>query len=294
MPFAGACWIGYLLLLAPNLGLMGHPYTAADRYGYLPGAALAAALGFALVRIPRGFWRVLAGAACAAAAAACACRSVAEARTWRDSATRMRRLEAGTDDADLRAILVAREAKLRFLSGDVREGRADAWRERQRYPGVGGVLLVWREIAPASPLSPDVAARRLQEWPAAPWACLHKQVAAEELANGGIGEALDHLDAAVALAPAYSEARLRRGLLLASIGRPGEALHDWLALEWIGDRSAPVVAGNRLLTAQLAAAYRAQGEAALAEGVSTARPISVLHSFNVPAVAPATSAALSR
>ena len=293
-PFAGACWIGYLLLLAPNLGLMEHPYTAADRYGYLSGLAFAAALGFALVRISGKFRRILAGGICAVAAVGCVRISVGEARGWRNSETWMRRFEARTDDADLRAITVAREAKLRFLGGEVREGRTAAWNDLQRSPGNGGVLLTWREMAPAGPLAADVAARPLQEWPAAPWACAHKQVAEEALAEGGMDEALDHLDAAIEMAPSYSEARLRRGLLLASTGRPAAALHDWMALETMGDRSPALAAGGKLFTAALAAAFRAQGEAGLAERLATAPSIKALQSRSEPPVAPAISAALRR
>ncbi|HEY4990103.1 MAG TPA: tetratricopeptide repeat protein [Opitutaceae bacterium] len=56
-------------------------------------------------------------------------------------------------------------------------------------------------------------------------------MAKEQIDEGRPNDALLHLDAAVARSPEYGEARLRRCVLFAALGRSQDALHDWLVLE---------------------------------------------------------------
>jgi hypothetical protein len=229
-PYLIVCWVCFLVLVTPNLGLSEHPHTIADRYLYFTGIVFSAALAMALARIRSRGALAISACACAAAAAACAWVSLVQARTWRNTETFEARMMRNPD-ADLDHITAARAGKLRFLQGDVRGGREAVRAELARAPAVGGVILTWRQMAPAGPLEPEVAARRLQEWPAAPLAYADLQIATAQVAEGRMRDALRHMDAAIAMTPGFTEARFRRGVLLASSGNPAAALHDWLYVE---------------------------------------------------------------
>ena len=226
-PFVAVCGLCYLILLVPNMGLSEHPHTIADRYLYFTGVVLSAALAMGLVHVRSRAARAGAGIACAIAAVACACVSVRGAEVWRDTHAFEAKLMENPD-RDLEHITAARAGKLRFLEGDVRGGRQAVGQELQRAPSVGGVILTWREIAPGGPLSAEVAARRLQEWPAAPFAFAEMQVAQEQIAEGRLRDAVLHLDAALEISPDFTQAHFRRGILLAAFGNAGGSLHDWL------------------------------------------------------------------
>lgn len=225
-PFVGLGWLAYLVLLFPNLGFLEHPHTASDRYSYLPGCAFSVILAFALLRLtPR--IRPFAWAACLAAAAALSVLAFRQARVWRNAEAYFSAVLAGSQSDDIRQITVSRMALLHFFRGDVRDGRAGAWDELKRAPKIGGVILTWKQMAPAKPLPADVAVRPLQEWAAAPWAVLHLEIALNKVKDGRLEDGLAHLNSALALSPDYSDARFTRGLVLANLGRT-EAVHDWL------------------------------------------------------------------
>jgi tetratricopeptide (TPR) repeat protein len=230
-PFLGVCWIAYLVLIIPNLGLTEHPHTIADRYLYITGVVFAAALALALARLPGPGLRAAALTACAVLAALWSAASVREARVWSDTEAFQQHI-LSNPDPDLRHITLARMGKLRFMEGDVKGGRAAVKRELDLAPSIGGVYLTWTQVQPAGFLSPRVAESRLQEWPGAPFAVADLEVARRQLQEGRVGDALRHLDSALIRSPRFIEARVRRGLLLAALGRPDEALHDWLYVEW--------------------------------------------------------------
>jgi hypothetical protein len=256
-PYFGLAWLAYVVLLVPNLGFMEHPHTAADRYSYLSGCAFSVILGFGLMRL-RPAARPAAWAACLACAAVCAPLALRQARVWRDAPSYFAAVLTGTRLDYVRHITVSRQALLQFSGGDVRGGRVRAWEELQRAPDVAGVGLTWKQMAPASPLPPEVAARTLEEWPAAPWSVLHLQIALQQMKEGRIDDALAHLDAALELSPDYADARFTRGALLADLGR-GEAAHDWLVLR--GDLRPGDRGRNAFLGSKVAALYRAEGKA---------------------------------
>ena len=255
-PYFGLAWLAYVILLVPNLGFMEHPHTAADRYSYLSGCAFSVILAFALLRL-RPAARPAAWAVCLACAAVCAPLALRQARVWRDAPSYFAAVLTGTRLDYVRHITVSRQALLQFSGGDVRGGRVKAWQELQSAPDVAGVGLTWKQMAPASPLSPEVAGRTLEEWPAAPWSVLHLQVALQQMKEGRIDDALVHLDAALELSPDYADARFTRGALLADLGRM-EAAHDWLVLR--GDTRPGDRGRNAFLGSKVAALYRAEGK----------------------------------
>jgi hypothetical protein len=231
-PFLSACWVSFLVLVIPNLGFSEHPHTIADRYLYFTGITFCAAAAMVLAKVRSG----VLPAACAVGVAACALVSVREARVWR-STEAFQASMLQNPDPDLAHITAARAGKLRFLEGDVRGGRQIVARELKAAPSIGGVVLTWRQVAPAVDPVREVAARPLQEWPAAPFAVAHTQIARQQLQEGRAADALLHLDAALAISPDFTEARFRRGVLLASYGDPEGALHDWLAVRSSGKPS---------------------------------------------------------
>ena len=254
-PFVGLGWAAFLVLMFPNLGFMEHPYTVADRYMYLPGCAFSVVLAFALLRI-RPAARPLAWALCLACGAFLAALAAGQCQVWRSSDAYFSAVLAHNELDDIRQITVSRLALLRFFGGDVRGGRLSAVEELGRRPDLGGVVLTWRQMAPRAALSAEVAGRRLQEWPAAPWAVLQLEVARSQAKEGRAGDALDHIDSALGLAPEYMDARFYRAVMLADLGRL-EAAHDWLIFHgWARGRDR---GRDDFLTARIRALYEARG-----------------------------------
>jgi protein O-mannosyl-transferase len=264
-PYFAACWLCYLVLLTPNLGLTEHPHTIADRYLYFTSVAFSAALALGLAQLRAGGLRKVAWLACGLAAAACAAASLVQARTWRNIGAFQQHMMQ-IPDSDLDHITAARTGKLRFLEGDVRGGREAVKRELERAPNVGGVILTWRQIAPSGPLSPEVESRVLQEWPAAPYSFAEVQISRDQLAEGRSRDALLHLDSAVARSPDFLEARFRRGVLLALLGHSRAALHDWLLVERpMANRAAAPHGVVDFMTDQLEKEFVAEGDGRTSE-----------------------------
>lgn len=262
-PFVGACWLGYLVWMVPVLGLTEHPHVVADRYSYLVSLLFSVVLAFAIVRARRGLAQNCLLVVTGATAALCLTLSAEQARIWRDPVSLHAHIFACLKDPDLQSIIRMRMTKLQFLAGDVRDARARAQTIYAASPRVAGVARAWQEMAPREPLSPEIASRRLQEWRAAPSACFHERLALEQSRQGYLRDALGRLDAALALSPDFPEVRFQRAVLRAQLGRPREALHDWLCLEAGGD---PVLRrdGMQFAAGQIAAALRALGDEKLA------------------------------
>jgi Flp pilus assembly protein TadD len=116
-------------------------------------------------------------------------------------------------------------------------------------------VLTWEQVAPPPGLSPALAATTLQEWPAAPFAVAHAQIARQQLEEGRAAEALAHLDQALEISPGYVEARFHRGVILASYGDTDLALHDWLVVRKGGKPAETQYLGNCIEKA-----YAAKGD----------------------------------
>jgi hypothetical protein len=198
-------------------------------------------------------------------AAICASASLVQARTWR-SIEAFQQHMMQVPDPDLNHITAARTGKLRFLEGDVKGGREAVKRELESAPNVGGVILTWRQVAPAAPLTAEVESRELQEWPAAPYAIAEVRIARDQLAEGRTHDALLHLDSAVAFSPDFIEARFRRGVLLALLGRSGEAVHDWLLIERpFGNRGAAPPAVIDFMSSSIETELDAEGNGRMSQ-----------------------------
>jgi protein O-mannosyl-transferase len=259
-PYLLAAWAAFLVLLAPSLGFMEHPYTAADRYAYLPAWALSAALALALLR-PDGRLRVAPCAALFLFSGACAVLCVRQAPVWKDSESFFGRMGRENTSAEVREITVSRMALLRFFRGEVRTARDIARAQLARYPALGGVVLTWQQMEPKAEMTPERAGQQLQEWPAAPWSVIHLAVALSQAKAGWTEDALRHLDASLELSPGYWDARYDRCLFLAELGRPA-AVHDWLILK----SKAPRTEGARL-------SFLATKVEPLVRGAKTAGPV---------------------
>lgn len=266
-PFVVACWLGYLLWMVPVLGLTEHPHVAADRYSYLVSVLFSVVLAFGILRVASASWRAGLLAGSALLAVACSLLSFQQGKLWRDARAMHEHVLTRLQDPDLRNITLVRMAKLQFMAGNVRDGRALAEKIHAQAPTIAGVERSWREMRPGQPVPEDVAARPLQEWRAAPWAYLHDNIAREQLSEGRARDALVRLSAALVISPGFTEVRFRRALVLADLGRPREALHDWLVLETSGSRAGLAPGAMAFAAAQIAAALRSAGEESLAEAL---------------------------
>lgn len=266
-PFVGACWVGYLFWMVPVLGLTEHPHVAADRYSYLVSVLFSVVLAFGLLRVTSTGWRTGLLAVCAVLAVTCSLLSFQQGKLWRDAVAMHEHVLTRLKDPDLRNITLVRLAKLQFMAGNVRDGRALAEKIYAQAPKIAGVERSWREMRPAQPVPAAVAARPLQEWRAAPWAYLHDNIAREQLSEGRPRDALVRLNAALTLEPDFTEVRFRRMLVLADLGRPREALHDWLVIEASANRATLAVGAMPFAAAQVAAALRSDGAEELARAL---------------------------
>jgi tetratricopeptide (TPR) repeat protein len=267
LPFLGACWITYLVWMIPMLGLTEHPHTAADRYSYLSGALFSAVVALGILHVASRPLRLALFAGGGALVAICAVLSMGQARIWRDSFTTHAHVLEELRDEDLKKITLIRIAKLRFLQGDVAEGRDAAQKIFENAPHIAGIARTWREIAPLQPLAPEVSARPLQEWALPPLAWLHQKIANDLLAAGRLRDALQHFDRAVAWAPAAVEVRFRRSILLATLGDPQAALRDWLFLERSAREKRFGVDALRFAGGHISASWLAAGEVRLARAM---------------------------
>lgn len=263
-PFVGACWVGYLLWMVPVLGLTEHPHVAADRYSYLVSVLFSVVLSFGLLRVSRAALRAGLLAGCALLAVTCSLLSFQQGKLWRDAMAMHEHVLTRLKDPDLRNITLVRIAKLQFMAGNVRDGRLLAEKVYAQAPQIAGVERSWREMRPAQPVPVEVAARPLQEWRAAPWAYLHDNIAREQLSEGRSRDALVRLSAALVLSPDFMEVRFRRALVLADLGRPREAMHDWLILETSGSRARLAPGALPFAATQIATALRSAGDERLA------------------------------
>lgn len=265
-PFFGLCWVGYLFWMIPFLGLNEHPHTASDRYSYLVSVLFSLGLALAWLRVPSKSFRGILLGITAMVTIGLALLFVRQARIWRDAMTTHRYVFRQLRDEDLRNITLSRIAKLQFLAGNVRDGRALAQNVYAAAPQIAGVARTWREVAPTQPLSDEVALRPLQEWVAAPTAYLHHNIAREHLADARWQDALSHLNVALQQAPEWVELRYRRALVLAALGEFRGAIHDWLVLE-LNNRGNVQPAGVQFAAEQIAAACDRAGEERLARGL---------------------------
>jgi len=236
-PSLPAVWIAFLALTGPGAGLAPSGLQAtADRYGYLPGVALALLAGGALARLGgspgrRRLVLTLGGAATLAMATT----TLAYLRHWRDSEslwTRVLVVDPRNDVALYNLALALEE-------------RGDTGAALARYEEL---LRLIPEHGPARHNRDRLEARRLE------------QEAGVLAQSRRLAEAVEAFSRALALDPRRMHSRRSRGMALAELGRFAEAIPDLRAALAQGQAEPAVIHA-------LAYALRASGQPAEADAL---------------------------
>ena len=236
---ATALWFAHAALLAPMLGLNERPHFASDRYHYLAGMVLVAAIaGVASQATGRGRALVTVGGAAAALMLALAQRE--QLGIWTSTDALMTRIVARAEHPAVRDDYALRWARFHANRGAM--DRALAVAERHG--------IAWERVAEPTPGGVPLAAG------------VHLKLALEFRRAGRVRPAREHFQAASAIAPTWAEAAYRRALFHLEEGEVDEA---W---NWCRRASA------RGIGAEVPLAARRQLGAAIAEGFSaTQRPV---------------------
>lgn len=217
------CWIGYLAILFPLLGLTERQHYTSDRYHYAVGVLAVAAVALLAVRTSAR-WRGAVAALLGAAVVACAVAQQRQLEVWRNTDTLRRRIAERTGPAQLRADNYARWAMFKVGVGRREEAAAllaEAARE-------GTLNDQGRRLAEDIAASSD---NRGQVRLIPPVALVHREYAKAFVRDGRVREAHEHFRAALAVAPDFSLARYEWAVLRAHDGDAAGALHLSLAVE---------------------------------------------------------------
>lgn len=216
---AALLWAAYACLLGPMLGFTERPYFPADRYHYLAGVVLAAALALGVVRCPNR-WRAGVAGVAGGGLILLAVAQQRQLRIWANTDALMQRIVAQAGNEEVR-----REYGQRWVRFHAHRGRGAQAATVAAKVGIA---------VPSEGRAPITV-------PAA--AALHMRLAMDFLRDERRVEAHVHFRAALELAPDWSEAAHNWALLHVREGRAAEALH--LYLRSGRGRGAPVPDGAR-------------------------------------------------
>lgn len=203
-------WFTYAGVLVPMLGFFEQPYFPSDRYHYLPGVVMVAALALAAAGAGRGL-RLPLVAAGLAGVVLLGVRQRDQLRIWADTDALMERIVAKADHAVVRRNYEERWLNFHRQRGNESEAARVAARLGRRAPSAE---------RPASGAVPAIAR-------------LHCGLGLDFGRAGRGVEARAHLEAALRLAPDWNEAAYNLSLVHALHGEPAEALR------WYGRATAP-------------------------------------------------------
>ena len=221
-------WLSYLVILAPNLGLLGiGPQIAADRYSYISmiGGVVLLAAGLSrtsLARLGGGFAAVGLTAASLAALLGLILLTQAQCRTWRTTETLWTHvLNHGGSRCEVAHTNLGANLNAQGRSDEARVHFEEALRLNPDYPEAHcnlGLLLLGQGRSDEARAHLEEALRFDPNLPVA-----HNNLGAVLKAQGRSGEARAQFEEALRLNPDYPESRCNLGLVLLAQGRLDEA-----------------------------------------------------------------------
>ena len=222
-------WLGYLVLVLPTAGFTEHPLYPNDRYSYLPGMVMAAALALALSRISRTGMRrsALAAAFCIACASSWAARD--QLRIWRDSDTVFARIIQETSIPVVRLQNFVRWAHDNANRGRYAKAKDILARGMGEAPGWELPVEAWEDSRPTGHGHEGRLERDFQIG-TPHYAQANLKIALAAAKEERTREAQAHFSRALEIDPDYRDAQYNFAVFLALHGRPKEALHLYFIL----------------------------------------------------------------
>jgi protein O-mannosyl-transferase len=264
-------WVVYLALLIPIAGYTEHPHYPNDRYSYLPGMVMAAAVALGLARVSRAGGRAGVVIIVAAVAGASAWAARRQLGIWRNSDTVFISIIEGTPNAVVRKQNFVRWAHANANLGKYATSKAILAERQREYPDSALTDRVeqGRDAPRAdSPFDQDHAPLWSDQ---PPEAAGNLKIALEAARAERTVEAEAHFQRSLAIAPDYRDAQYNYAMFLALHGRPRQALHLYFILST--GKVRPGFAGQGRLLSVIAASFWSSGDAANARS-SLARAFS--------------------
>jgi tetratricopeptide (TPR) repeat protein len=216
-------WISYLVVLAPLVGFTEHPHFSSDRYSYLAGVVISAAVTFWMLRAhqeKRPAVLVVAGLILLVFGL----RQQSQLQIWENTDTLMARTIAQSGDVDFSADSYRIWAMFHAHQGRLDRAQEILVRAEQFAPSHRLVVRLRRDLSvyesPAT-IPPDVPGR-------ASAAMFHGQLAVDFSRAGRTAEAREHFLAARRLAPESGTLAFNWATFCAVSGQPELGLHIYL------------------------------------------------------------------
>jgi protein O-mannosyl-transferase len=253
-------WLAYLALLIPIAGYTEHPHYANDRYSYLPGMVMAAALALGIARVARPVRRAAVALVALVAAGASAWAAQQQLGIWRNSDTVFISIIDGTPNAIVRKQNFVRWAHASANLGRYATAKALLAERQREYPD--SALTDKLEKATDAPRgNPAFDQDRPPEaGDEAPEASGNLLIALEAAKGERTTEAEEHFRRSLMISPAYRDAQYNYAMFLGLHGRPREALHLYYILA--AGKGRPGFKGEGRLLSVIATAFWDRGEQA--------------------------------
>jgi tetratricopeptide (TPR) repeat protein len=256
-------WLAYLALLIPIAGFTEHPHYPNDRYSYLPGMVMAAALAFGMVRVSTARLRAAIAVAALGAVTLSAWAARRQLGIWQDSDTVFISIIEGTPNAVVRKQNFVRWAHASSNLGRYATAKAILAERQREYPDSaltdkfeGGTDVP----RPALRGGSDGAARLSD---VAPEAAGNLLLALNAAKAGRPREAEAHFERSLMISPDNREAQYDLAVFLALNGRPRGALHLYFILA--SGKGAGGFDRDAALLSIIAGSFWGRGEAADAQ-----------------------------
>jgi hypothetical protein len=223
-------WLAYLALLVPIAGYTEHPHYPNDRYSYLPGMVMAAAVALGAARVSRQGQRAAIAVVAIVLAGASAWAARRQLGIWQDSDTVFISIIEGTPNAIVRKQNFVRWAHASANLGREATVKAILAERRREYPD--SALTDKYEQAGGVPRGNPAFDQDLAPvWGSdAPEATGNMKLALDAAKAERYGEAEAHFKRSLMIAPGYRDAQYNYAMFLGLHGRPRESLHLYFIL----------------------------------------------------------------
>jgi tetratricopeptide (TPR) repeat protein len=246
-------WLAYLALLVPIAGFTEHPHYPNDRYSYLPGMVMAAALALGIGRVSNSRLRAAIAVVAVGAATASAFASRRQLGIWTNSDTIFISIIDGTSNAIVRKQNFVRWAHASANVGKYATAKAILAERQREYPDSA--------LTDKFQNGADVPPARAPMWSdTPPEAAGNLKIALDAAKAGRTEEAEAHFERCLAISPDYRYAQYNFAMFLALHGRPRQALHLYFILS--AGRGGEAFAGRGRLLSVIARSFWDGGDAA--------------------------------
>ena len=225
-PLGLACWVAYLALLVPMLGLTEHPHFPADRYSYLVGilASILIAAGLsALWRYPRA--RASSLASTLALAGVLGCLTLRQTRIWHDSETLFRyvlaNLKSDPCASDIHwrlGMILARQQRFTDAQAQFETALSLKPNFGEAHHSLGRLLMIQGRTNEAIAQFQEAVRLKPGDAPA------QRDLGVALGRQGHLDDGVGHLKKALTFAPGDAEAHYGLGVTLGKQGRLDEAI----------------------------------------------------------------------